>query len=267
MNTLRLLAILAHPDDESLGLGGTLAHYAAEGVETYVLTATRGEAGRYFDNESRPSDEEVGRARERELRAAAAELGVHDVALLDYRDKELDSADSAQVLAAITTHIRRIRPQVVVTFPPDGAYGHPDHIAISQYAVSAAVLAADASYTTVASPPHRVAKLYYFVTPPHVWVLYEQAFKRLSSVVDGEERIAEPWPDWMLTTRIDARAHWECVWRAVQRHETQMAVYDRLGELTAEQHRVLWGDQAFYRVYSTVNGGRAPEHDLFAGLR
>ncbi|MFW6079358.1 MAG: hypothetical protein ACODAE_07050, partial [Gemmatimonadota bacterium] len=85
--------------------------------------------------------------------------------------------------------------------------------------------------------------------------------------VDGVERHARPWPEWSITTRIDTGDHWETVWRAIQCHETQMAVYERLGELTPEHHEALWGRQTFYRAYSVVNGGREPETDLFAGLR
>lgn len=263
---LRLLAVLAHPDDESLGLGGTLAHYAEQGVDTYVLTATRGQRGRFFTNDDRPSDEEVGRVREAELRAAAAELGVREVSLLDYRDGELDAADPTGATNRIAAELRRIRPQVVVTFDAYGAYGHPDHIAISQLTGAACVLAADPLHAPE-DPAHRVSKLYWMAWPPELWALYQSVFKRLVSTVDGVERQASPWPEWALTTRIDARRHWEAVWRAVRCHETQMAVYQKLGELTPEQHRVLWGEQRFYRVYSTVNGGRELETDLFAGLR
>jgi LmbE family N-acetylglucosaminyl deacetylase len=263
---LRLMAVLAHPDDESLGMGGTLAHYHAQGVATYVVTATRGERGRYFDNSARPADEEVGRARARELRAAAGELGVREVSLLGYLDGELDRADTAEAIGRIVPHIRRVRPHVLLTFGPDGAYGHPDHIAISQLTCAAAVAAADATFITDGAP-HAVAKLYFNGWPPHLWELYQSVFKKLVSVVDGVERHAEPWAEWMLTTRVDARAHWNTVWRAIQRHETQMAIYQRLDELTAEQHQLLWGEQYFYRVFSTVNGGRRRETDLFEGIR
>jgi LmbE family N-acetylglucosaminyl deacetylase len=263
---LRLLAVLAHPDDESLGVGGTLAYYAAQGIETHVLTATRGQRGRFFDNEDRPSDEEVGRVREGELRAAAAVLGVSDVALLDYMDGELDRADPAEAVGSIAAHVRRVRPHVVVTFAHDGAYGHPDHIAISQFTCAALLVAADAAAGDELRP-HRVSKLYFIATPVARWELYQAAFRKLVSTVDGVERQAEPWPDWALTTRIDASAHWPAVWRAVRRHETQMAIYGRLDELTEEQHRRLWGSQSFYRVLSTVNGGRSRESDLFEGLR
>ncbi len=266
---LRLLAILAHPDDESLGFGGTLAHYAAEGVETHLLTATRGERGRYFTNEDRPSDEEVGRVREAELRAAAAELGIRDVELLGYPDGGLDRADPRAALRRIASHIRGVRPQVVLTFGPFGAYGHPDHIAISQLTTTAVVLAAEPSElgTDASLASHAVAKLYYMAWGPDTWRAYQAAFRRLISRVDGVERQGLPWPEWSITSRIDARRHWQTVWRAVQRHETQLAIYGRLDELAPEQHEALWGRQTFYRAMSTVNGGREPETDLFEGLR
>ncbi|HEX6309244.1 MAG TPA: PIG-L family deacetylase [Longimicrobiales bacterium] len=262
----RLLAVLAHPDDESLGLGGTLARYAAEGVETYVVTATRGERGRYFSNENRPSDEEVGRVREQELRAAAAELGIRKVALLEYPDGELDAVPALEAVGRIVSQLRALRPHVVLSFGFDGAYGHPDHIAISQLTTSAIVAAADATYRPD-EPAHRVAKLYHLGWPRRIWDLYQKAFKRLVSVVDGVERAANPWPEWSLTTRIDARAYWPVAWRAIQRHATQLAMYRRLEELTPEQHAILWGDQHFCRVFSSVNGGRSTETDLFEGLR
>jgi LmbE family N-acetylglucosaminyl deacetylase len=262
---LRLMAVLAHPDDESLGVGGTLARYSAEGVATYVVTATRGERGRFFQNEKRPSDVEVGQVREQELRCAAAELGVTDVALLDFLDGELDQADAGEATGRIVAQIRRVRPHVVVTFDPFGAYGHPDHIAISQLTAGAVVAAAGSH--SAPGDPHQVAKLYYVGLPPQIWELYQAAFKKLVSVVDGVERQATPWPEWSLTTRIDARAHWKTVWRAIQCHETQLAVYQGLDDLTAEQHSAMWGDQHFYRAFSLVNGGRTQERDLFAGLR
>jgi LmbE family N-acetylglucosaminyl deacetylase len=262
----RLMAVLAHPDDESLGIGGLLATCARAGVETYVVTATRGERGRYFTNEGRPSDDEVGRVRETELRAAARELGVREVSLLGYRDGELDRADPAEAVERIVRHLRRVRPQVVVTFDPFGAYGHPDHVAICQLATAAVLAAADARTAPDAGPPHRAAKLYYFVMDEGSWHAYQSAFKTLVSRVDGEERRAIPWPAWAITTRIDTAAVWETVWRAVRRHETQLAVFERLGALTPEDHRALWGTQRLYRALSLVNGGRAVERDVFEGV-
>lgn len=255
---LRLLAILAHPDDETLGLGGTLARYGAEGVETHVLTATRGQRGRFFTNENRPSDDEVGRVREQELLRACDVLGVHALHLLDYMDGELDRAPHDEATSQIAEIVRKVRPHVAVTFDPFGAYGHPDHIAISQLAGAALLAAADV---------HRVAKFYYFGENLEKWDAYQSAFKQLVSRVDGVERRAMPWPDWAFTTWIDTRAQIDTVWRAVMCHETQMAVYSQLESLTPAQHEVLWGSRGLYRVFSLVNGGRSREQDLFEGLR
>ena len=267
---MKLCGVFAHPDDETLGAGGTFARYAAEGVETYVVTATRGQRGRFKDGAGHPGPEAVGRVREAELRAACAVLGVQEVSLLDYWDKDLDRADPGEIVGQLVAHLRRIRPQVVITFDPTGAYGHPDHIAICQFATAAVTAAADPSFPVAEGadrPAHRVSKLYYMGWPAAKWEAYQEAFKRLVSKVDGVERQAAPWPDWGLTTRIDTADHWETVWRAVQCHETQMAIYGPLAHLSEEHHRGLWGSQEYYRAMSLVNGGREKETDLFEGLR
>jgi LmbE family N-acetylglucosaminyl deacetylase len=89
----------------------------------------------------------------------------------------------------------------------------------------------------------------------------------LSSTVDGIERHATPWPDWAVTTVIDTRAFWSTAWRAVSCHESQVSAYERLRDLSPQHHEALWGRQSFYRAFSTVNGGRARETDLFEGIR
>ena len=255
---LKLMVITAHPDDESLGFGGTLSRYSDEGIEAHVLCATGGEGGRHGDG-PHPGPGALARIREGELRAAAGELGLHDVQLLGYVDRALDQAEPAEAVRRIEQHLLRVRPDVVVTFGPEGAYGHPDHVAISQLVTAATV--------TTAGLRHLVKKLYYMAWGPAMWAAYQQAFKRLTSRVDGVVREAQPWPEWLITTRVDARAYWPVVWRAVQCHKTQMPGYAALVGLPEETHAVLWGDQTFYRAYSTVNGGRAAETDLFEGLR
>jgi LmbE family N-acetylglucosaminyl deacetylase len=269
---LKLLAILSHPDDESLGFGGTLARYAREGIETYLVTATRGEAGRFGSLGKSGDPVEVGRAREAELRAAAGVLGIREVTILGYPDGAVDQVPAAIAIRTIVSHIRRIQPDVIVTFGPDGAYGHPDHIAISQFTTAAALCAADCKYRSLDEPPfipgpHRLAKLYHLAWRNNKWNVYQAAFRKLTSMVDGVERQATPWPDWAVTTEIDTAAFWPTVWEAVSKHETQMSIYERLEDLTAEQQIELWGSQEFYRVFSLVNGGRNLESDLFEGLR
>ena len=269
----KLLAVLAHPDDESLGFGGTLARYAVEGVETYLLTATRGEAGRFGSLGKSGDPVEVGRVREAELRAAANVLGIREVSILGYPDGAVDQTPSGIAIRAIASHIRRIQPHVIVTFGPEGGYGHPDHIAVSQFTTAANVCAADAGYHIDDGPqadspsPHFVAKLHYLAWRNNKWEAYQAAFRKLTSMVDGVERQASPWPDWAVTTEIDTSAFWPIVWKAVCCHQTQMSVYERLEDLTEEQQMSLWGSQEFYRAYSLVNGGRNLEIDLFEGLR
>ncbi len=264
-SNLRLMAVLAHPDDESLGCGGTLARYANEGVETFLVTATRGENGRLGASRS-SSPEQLGKIREAELLAAARALAISEVRFLDYTDGALDGADPAEAAGKIAEHIRRVRPQVVLTFGPDGAYGHPDHIAISQLTAAAVVHAAYPD-GAAAYPPHRVAKLYCMAWTATKWDAYQAALKKLVSTVDGCERQAVPWPDWAVTTAIDTAKYWPAVWRAVSCHKSQMSIYQNLESLPPEQHRAIWGTQEFYRVFSLVNGGRQVENDLFAGLR
>jgi LmbE family N-acetylglucosaminyl deacetylase len=99
------------------------------------------------------------------------------------------------------------------------------------------------------------------------WDAYQAAFRKLTSMVDGVQRQAAPWPDWAVTTVIDTSHYWPVVWKAVCCHQTQMSIYERLEQLTPEQQKALWGSQEFYRAYSSVNGGRQRETDLFEGLR
>jgi LmbE family N-acetylglucosaminyl deacetylase len=274
MKALRLMAVLAHPDDECLGVGGTLAKYASEGVDVFVLTATRGDSGRYRgcrpNEEQHPGPLALAKIREAELRAAASELSVREVSLLDYRDQHLDQADPREAVAAIVTHVRRIRPDVVLTFGPDGAYGHPDHIAISQFTTAAIVAAADPAFScngSESSRSHAVSKLYYIAWPESTWKAYEGAFRRLVSKVDGMDRQAVPWPDWAVTTVIDTRKFSSIVWKAVSCHESQVTAYEGLKNLSPSDHEALWGWQSFYRAFSTVSGGRSRETDLLEGLR
>ena len=271
METLRLMAVLAHPDDESLGFGGALARYAGEGIETSVITATLGQQGRFRGQPpgpDHPGPERMAQIREAELRAAAGALGVRELTLLGYMDSRLDQADPREAVERIAAQLRRARPQVVLTFAPDGAYGHPDHIAICQFTTAAVVVAADPTQAPGGEArPHAVSKLYYRVSPEAAWDAYQAAFKKLTSQVDGVERQAMPWPEWSITTVIDTRSSWPTVWRAVSCHDSQIASYERLRHLRPEHHEALWGRQHFYRAFSTVNGGRRRETDLFEGLR
>lgn len=264
---LKLLCVFAHPDDESLANGGMLARYAAEGVETSLVVATRGERGWLGDAAEHPGFAAFGKRREGEVRAAATVLGVGEVAFLDYIDGEMDRADPAEAVARIAGHLRRVRPDVVVTFAPDGAYGHPDHIAVCQFTTAALVHAAHPAASFAGDPPHAVAKLYYMVATQPLLDAYQAVFGELVMRVDGQERRGVAWPGWAATTRIDTRAYRERVWEAIRCHESQLAVYRRLAHASVAVREELWDAQTYYRAMSLVNGGRCVEEDLFAGLR
>ncbi len=267
-NELKLMLILAHPDDESLGNGGIIAKYAAEGVKTYLVTATRGEQGWFGPEDENPGPDELGRIREAELKDAASVLGIREVSLLDYRDGEFDQAPAAEVVAEIVRHIRRVKPQVAVTFDQNGLYGHPDHIAICQHATAAVAAAADANFRDPdGQPPHHVSKLYYMAWTPGEIELYQSAFGELAMQINGHRRSSIPWQEWAITTRIDASAHWRQVWDAISRHRSQLPGYRKLIALPEEAHERLWGRRVYYRAFSRVNGGPTVENDLFAGLR
>jgi LmbE family N-acetylglucosaminyl deacetylase len=264
----RLLCVFAHPDDETLGAGGTLAKYAAAGVETYLVTATRGERGWQGDPGDNPGLATLGELRTNELLAAAQVLGIHQVEFLDYIDGDLDQADPAQAIGQIVSHIRRIQPQVVVTFGPEGAYGHSDHIAISQFTSAALVCAADATYVDAHQlAAHRVAKLYYMVDSRSEVDLLRSLIGEITFTVDGVERGIVAWEEWAVTAKIDGRDHWRTVQRAGVCHASQLVGYPDFSALPEDVQQRLWGLRSYYRAFSLVNGGRRVEDDLFEGIR
>lgn len=170
-----LLAVLAHPDDESFGMGGTLAYYARRGVQVHLVCATRGEVGD-VDPQFLEGFHSIAERRESELRCAAGILGLAGVTFLDYRDsgmpgspdnhhpQALAAAPLNEVAARVAHQMRLLRPQVVVTFDPIGGYKHPDHIAIQRATVLAFRLAGDPDLDDEL-PTWQPQKLYYHVFP------------------------------------------------------------------------------------------------------
>jgi len=170
-----LLAVLAHPDDESFGMGGTLALYAKRGAEVYLVCATRGESGDVAP-ELMQGYNSIAEKRVAELQCAASILGLAGVHFLDYRDsgmpgtadnqhpKALAAAPVEEVTSHIVHCIRQIRPQVVLTFDPIGGYRHPDHVAIHNATVRAYALVGEPEFEDGLSP-YKPQKLYYHVFP------------------------------------------------------------------------------------------------------
>ncbi len=172
MKKQTILAVLAHPDDESFGMGGTLALYAERGVDVHLVCATRGEVGE-MDEKYMKGFNSIAERREAELRCAAEKLGLSGVYFLDYRDSGMPgSADNdhpnalfAQpietVAEKVVAYIRDLKPDVVLTFDPIGGYRHPDHIAIHDATVLAFDMANDPEYVPGLGSPFQPRKLYY----------------------------------------------------------------------------------------------------------
>jgi len=167
-----ILALLAHPDDESFGMGGTLALYAERGADVYLVCATRGEVGEMEEKYLQGFDSIADR-REAELRCAAGMLGLAGVYFMDYRDSGMPGTEdnehprafAAQPLERIAKEavafIRELKPDVVLTFDPIGGYRHPDHIAIHDATVLAFEHANDPAFAPDAGAPYQPSKLYF----------------------------------------------------------------------------------------------------------
>jgi len=158
-----LLFIFAHPDDESFSGVGTAMDSAARGARIALVTATRGERGKQGDP-AICTVEELPAMRERELRQAAAIAGFDELHLLDYRDRELADAPPHEIRRTLVSHIRRLRPSVVLSFDPNGFNVHPDHVAIGRFVSDAVAAAADARWHADTGEPHLVPRLLW--TPP-----------------------------------------------------------------------------------------------------
>jgi len=187
----KILAVLAHPDDESFGMGGTLAYYARHGAQVDLVCATRGEAGD-VDDAYLDDVKSVACLRTQELKCAAGFLGLHEVIFLNYRDSGMSgsvdnthpNALAAQAIPAVAQKIahiiRQVRPDVVLTFDPIGGYRHPDHIAAHQATVSAFGMAA--GFEPLDDPqdlPLHQADHLYFHTIQHTYLKMAVFFMRL----------------------------------------------------------------------------------------
>jgi len=171
-----ILSVLAHPDDESFGMGGTLALYAEKGCDVYLICATRGEVGT-VDPEHMQGFSSIAELREGELRCAAKHLGLKEVFFLDYRDsgmpgspdnKHPDSQVSHsvdEVASKVVRYIRELKPDVVLTFDPIGGYRHPDHIHIHNATVLAFENSANPGFHPEAGAAFQPGKLYFHTFP------------------------------------------------------------------------------------------------------
>ncbi len=241
----RLLFIGAHPDDETFFAAGTFARYVSQGAAVSVVCATRGQAGK---TGGFCSEEELPTVREQELLDAMRILGVSDIELLPYRDKYLFEAPFEEAREHLVKAIRRTKPQVVLTFDPQGCNQHPDHIAIGRFASDAVSAAADSRWFPAAGPAHAVDRVLW--TPPIM----------IFRVPSERELADEPGFDFL----IDTAAWAEQKTKAFQAHRTQFPGLKKLffddpnGQRTfdTEGFRLGWGRRP----------SQLPTKDLFADL-
>ncbi|MFJ4620614.1 N-acetyl-1-D-myo-inositol-2-amino-2-deoxy-alpha-D-glucopyranoside deacetylase [Streptomyces sp. NPDC088812] len=278
----RLLLVHAHPDDESINNGATMAGYAAEGAHVALVTCTLGERGEVIPPELRHlTGAALGEYRLRELRAATAELGVRDVRLLGGAGRFADSgmmgipdnddpgcfwqADVDGAAALLAEVILELRPQVLVAYDDDGGYGHPDHIQAHRVAMRAVERAADAGWS--------VPKVYWNRVPRSV---AEAAFDRLRDELPGlpftESATVADVPgvvdDERITTEIDGTAHAAAKAAAMRAHATQIEVAPdgRSFALSNDLAQPLFTTEYYELVRGGPVAGPGRETDLFAGV-
>ncbi len=272
------MGIFAHPDDESFGLAGTLARATMTGHPAAILCATRGEAGEIAAGVD-ATPENLGQVRERELIAACAAVGVSDVSFLDYIDGHLAEADPGEAVGRIVFHLRRFRPDVVVTFGPNGGYGHPDHVAIHHFTLAAIQAAADPTrypeHVASGLQPHRVRKVYYSAFPrERMLAMRAEARKQGSDFIPGGnaatipvEQMGVPMAE--ITTRVTLNdAEFEAKRHSMAAHASQMPPDSPFARATPEQMREFMGTETLVLVPPPVSDRAysTPEDDVFAGL-
>lgn len=213
LTSTNLLAIFAHPDDETFRCGGTLALLTQHGVRVQVLTATRGQAGSR-GNPPLCAPEELPAVRENELRCACSALGIQPPILFDYQDGQLAKADPEQLAAQILQIVKETRPQVMLTFGADGLSGHPDHIAIGFAAAEAFRRADDVSALYTLAVPRSLAE--------------SLGMRQICAVADEA-----------ITVAVDISAVWDAKMSAIRCHRTQLGESPILHAPEAKQHLFL----------------------------
>ena len=223
--TERLLAVFAHPDDESFGPGGTLAMYADEGVQVAVVIATRGEGSTLGAD---LHGDELGQVRAAELECASKVLGISELTLWDYPDTKLDQVDIGELAGKVASVISEFRPDVIMTFDPNGITGNPDHIAMTE-----AVVRAYSSSETSAGDGHRLAL--------YTWSITDSMAEHLNSVSSGSFMGVH---EDDVSAIIDTSSYIDQQWEAIHCHKSQS---DPLPPAMTELMTFDYGKQYFVR--------------------
>jgi len=273
--TLTLMAVHAHPDDESSSTGGVLATYSGQGLRTVVVTCTNGEfgdaPGGVKPGEDGHDEQAVAQLRLAELRQACKILGVTDLETLGYHDSGMPDWDYkdrpeafcnvplAEVTERVGALMEKYRPQVVVSYDPDGPYQHPDHVHTARAAAAAAA--------ATGIP----AKFYLTAMRPSSWRKIWDALRELGEDVPGPREVSDEMRAQMeeaerrITTTVDIRPVLALKREALFAHSSQIqeSWFSKIPAGIAEE---AFGFETFIRASDTT-GTPLPEDDLFAGLR
>jgi N-acetyl-1-D-myo-inositol-2-amino-2-deoxy-alpha-D-glucopyranoside deacetylase len=290
--TRSILFVHAHPDDECIPTGVTIAKYAAEGAHVTVVTCTRGEAGEIVADDLKhladAGPDALGEHRVGEMAAAAAELGLTDHRWLGGVGRWRDSgmmgtpenehprcfwrADVEEAAAELTRIVREVRPQVVVTYDSNGDYGHPDHIQAHRVTHAAVDAAADPTRWPDAGEPWRVAKVYSTAIAKSSLQKGFEFFKASGddffAGVESVDELPFGVADELITSAITAPELVDRKMAAMRAHRSQIAPDGVFFALPEHLNGEAWGTEHFI----LVRGERGPvdeqgwENDLFAGL-
>ena len=282
----RLLLVHAHPDDETINNGVTMAKYAADGINVTLVTCTRGEEGEVLVdsllNLASSKDDKLGEHREVELKNAMDELGIKDFRFLGAPNKKWrDSgmmgtpqndrkdvfwqADLDEAANELVKIILETKPQVLITYDEFGGYGHPDHIKAHQIAMRAAEIASQQDW--------QVSKIYWNTTPRSVIQMGIDKMKEVGSEFFGAENADDlPFakPDELVTSVVKAPEYVPQKLAAMKAHATQISVDGPFFALSNNLGLSVWGDEYYTLVKGELAGpfdenGR--ELDLFAGVK
>lgn len=282
MTKYRLLGAYAHPDDEQ-GVSGLMHKCASEGVDVTLVCATRGEAGEIAPGVD-ATPENLGTVREEELKCAAEKIGVNNLYFLSWRDSGMMGthennnpncfwqANPFEVTEKLVRIIRRHQPQVLVTFDPNGGYGHPDHIKIHQAALMAYFVAGDArvfpdQITKEALDPWSVSKLYWGAFPRSRFQKYADMAKQagIDLGVPMQEFLKRAQSDDVITTRIDVAPYVDLKLNALFCHASQMNPNSIFNKIPMDIRKEGLKVETLIRAESRIVV-ESEETDLFTGI-
>jgi LmbE family N-acetylglucosaminyl deacetylase len=231
-----ILLVFAHPDEESTSLAGTVLKYTGQGVAVDLICATRGEKGTRL---GLPADNDTGTAREAELRAAAAMTGIRNIYLLGYIDGELHSADANEIANKVIEVTRKVQPEIVITFGPDGISGHRDHVTIGK--------AATIAFQTLVDQDRAPRKLYYVTIPD-------------SFVSNASELGIATRPDNEVTTAIDIADYIGVKIQVMATYKSQQDAREFVKMLQENKESRFATTESLYLAIPRISG---KETDLF----